>query len=469
VNANAYTVGPNIVFGAGRFAPGTLEGRRLIAHELTHVVQQSSADGFRDGQCNERGGLLPVSARKLPYNLLPHGNNALQRQPDDIPDAGVPLPGGVIDTYAPRRPVGELSDQELGLEYPDAEQLALSGNPDRRTAIEDEIDRREEQGFGTAAPRGVKPSTPANTGVTPDVALKILDNVSKGEPPFRPELGKGGSSWFVTEGSPHVGIDPAKNINIEVEIAKSKDVVVFRENDLTEILEQESKSTAAEAEAKFRENFGLDKSASLSNRLMKSLTRFQKRFAESRMWDRVGERVRASTGKVGEVVLKEGSKFSKTPGKFAVVADPAKVQVKGGIPKLMESLSRQGVSAEPVIAEAAEAMAKKMKWAGRVRGVFHYGGRVLIVVAIAADAYKIYHASNKTKAVIESAGGWAGATAAGAAFAAWFAPADVAGPWAWAAHGVGTLVAGGIGYWIGSEVTRTIYELVLEDQTGTIQ
>jgi Domain of unknown function (DUF4157) len=41
VNANAYTVGHNVVFGAGRFAPQTQEGRRLIAHELTHVVQQS--------------------------------------------------------------------------------------------------------------------------------------------------------------------------------------------------------------------------------------------------------------------------------------------------------------------------------------------------------------------------------------------------------------------------------------------
>ncbi|MDF0668205.1 MAG: DUF4157 domain-containing protein [Nitrospira sp.] len=371
--------------------------------------------------------------------------------------------------YTSRRPVGELSNQELGQEYPDAVQLALSGNPERRNAIEDEIDRREEQGFGTAVPRGIKPSVPANTEVTPDVALKILDNVSKGEPPFRPELGKGGSSWVVTEGSPYVGIDPAKNINIEVEILKTKDVVVFGENELTEILEQESKSTAAEAEAKFRENFGLDKTAKLSNRLMKSLTRFQKRFAESRMWDRVGERVRASTGKVGEVVFKEGSRFSKTPGKFGVVADPAKVQVKGGIPKLMESLSKQGVSAEPVIVEAAEAMAKKLKWAGRVRGVFHYGGRVMIVVAIAADVYKIYHAKNKTRAVIESAGGWAGATAAGTAFAAWFAPADVAGPWAWAAHGVGTLVTGAIGYWVGSKITRTIYELVLEDEGVAIE
>jgi Domain of unknown function (DUF4157) len=43
VNASAYTVGQNIVFGAGAFAPGTGEGRRLIAHELAHVVQQTSA------------------------------------------------------------------------------------------------------------------------------------------------------------------------------------------------------------------------------------------------------------------------------------------------------------------------------------------------------------------------------------------------------------------------------------------
>ncbi len=40
VNAHAYTVGNDIVFAEGRFAPGTRDGRRLLAHELTHVVQQ---------------------------------------------------------------------------------------------------------------------------------------------------------------------------------------------------------------------------------------------------------------------------------------------------------------------------------------------------------------------------------------------------------------------------------------------
>ncbi len=41
INAHAYTVGESVVFGSGRFSPHTTEGQRLLAHELTHVVQQS--------------------------------------------------------------------------------------------------------------------------------------------------------------------------------------------------------------------------------------------------------------------------------------------------------------------------------------------------------------------------------------------------------------------------------------------
>ena len=41
VNALAYTVGRDLVFGAGQYAPATPEGRQLIAHELAHVIQQA--------------------------------------------------------------------------------------------------------------------------------------------------------------------------------------------------------------------------------------------------------------------------------------------------------------------------------------------------------------------------------------------------------------------------------------------
>jgi len=40
VQAMAYTVGRDIVFGTGRYSPHTGQGQRLLAHELTHVVQQ---------------------------------------------------------------------------------------------------------------------------------------------------------------------------------------------------------------------------------------------------------------------------------------------------------------------------------------------------------------------------------------------------------------------------------------------
>ncbi|MEO7145930.1 MAG: DUF4157 domain-containing protein, partial [Bryobacteraceae bacterium] len=43
IDARAYTVGRDIVFGASQYAPGTSVGTRLLAHELTHVVQQSAA------------------------------------------------------------------------------------------------------------------------------------------------------------------------------------------------------------------------------------------------------------------------------------------------------------------------------------------------------------------------------------------------------------------------------------------
>lgn len=42
VHACAYTVGQNVVFGEGQYAPENEAGKRLLAHELTHVVQQGS-------------------------------------------------------------------------------------------------------------------------------------------------------------------------------------------------------------------------------------------------------------------------------------------------------------------------------------------------------------------------------------------------------------------------------------------
>ena len=50
VNALAYTVGRDVIFGAGQYAPQTKEGRRLLAHELTHVVRPAGRRRERDAQ-----------------------------------------------------------------------------------------------------------------------------------------------------------------------------------------------------------------------------------------------------------------------------------------------------------------------------------------------------------------------------------------------------------------------------------
>ncbi len=47
VNALAYTVGRNVVFGTGQYAPGTSVGRQLLAHELVHTIQQSSSSAAK--------------------------------------------------------------------------------------------------------------------------------------------------------------------------------------------------------------------------------------------------------------------------------------------------------------------------------------------------------------------------------------------------------------------------------------
>jgi hypothetical protein len=63
VNALAFTVGHNIAFDKGQYAPETIPGKRLLAHELTHVTQQHgnrnilqkfSVDGGDQGDAHER-------------------------------------------------------------------------------------------------------------------------------------------------------------------------------------------------------------------------------------------------------------------------------------------------------------------------------------------------------------------------------------------------------------------------------
>ena len=66
VSARAYTVGRDIVFGAGQYAPGTTSGQRLLGHELTHVVQQSGAVSAAGGlELGATGTAAEIEADRL--------------------------------------------------------------------------------------------------------------------------------------------------------------------------------------------------------------------------------------------------------------------------------------------------------------------------------------------------------------------------------------------------------------------
>ncbi len=76
VNAHAYTVGQNIVFADNKYAPGTDEGKELLAHELTHVVQQTEYLDKGDNTPLSSIGYLgsPSIQRKWRFDRLTSNN-----------------------------------------------------------------------------------------------------------------------------------------------------------------------------------------------------------------------------------------------------------------------------------------------------------------------------------------------------------------------------------------------------------
>jgi len=89
LQARAYTVGRNIVFGAGEYAPHSYEGKKLLAHELTHVIQQGAAE--------------PRRVQKKPLPATSRVSDLVQRaaDPKDIPP-GFACP----DDAKPSHPAG---------------------------------------------------------------------------------------------------------------------------------------------------------------------------------------------------------------------------------------------------------------------------------------------------------------------------------------------------------------------------
>lgn len=319
---------------------------------------------------------------------------------------------------------------------------------------------------GAAAGLGLPPLAnvvDGTHGTAASTALQILETMADGRPAFRPDVGQvGGVQWFVTEGSPHVGRGATNPVTIPVEIEVPRGSLQFGEAELNRIYQSELGPARQLAERQFRERNNLGPNDPLSSRAQNTIGHNAERIAERQMWTRVGEQVARSETGVGRVTL-QNSRFSRGgDGTFTLTSRPEAVRVRGGANALVEIIQRTGEPVERPLLQAAEQLAARERWAGRVQGAFRVGGRVLIVAGAVADGFRIYQAEDRVRETVKVAGGWAGATAAGGAFATWASPSLATGPWGWLAYGVGTLGAGAVGYFAGESIAEEAYELVVD-------
>jgi Domain of unknown function (DUF4157) len=70
VSARAFTTGSDVYFARGEYNPGSSEGRRLLTHELTHVVQQRGASASGPLQVSQPQDALEREAEATADELL---------------------------------------------------------------------------------------------------------------------------------------------------------------------------------------------------------------------------------------------------------------------------------------------------------------------------------------------------------------------------------------------------------------
>lgn len=125
LHARAFTVGNRIGFSAGRYRPGAPESVRLLAHELTHVVQQSSGLSgavLRDG-IGSPGDRYEVEAERNADLLM----SGAERAATAGKDVQARRPGAARSTTEDRHSAVQLYSGSSAAAY--ARSHALSSNP----------------------------------------------------------------------------------------------------------------------------------------------------------------------------------------------------------------------------------------------------------------------------------------------------------------------------------------------------
>jgi hypothetical protein len=107
VNALAYTVGSDVVFNRGQYSPASGTGRRLLAHELAHVVQQTGGTGAPRLQ-RRSIGVLPALVIGPAEDALEQEAERAAAMVDEAGTADVPVETESTGPALQRAPAGVL-------------------------------------------------------------------------------------------------------------------------------------------------------------------------------------------------------------------------------------------------------------------------------------------------------------------------------------------------------------------------
>jgi hypothetical protein len=132
VNALAYTVGRDVVFGSGQYLPRTGAGKELLAHELTHVVQQQ-------GQPGNTSGNLAISHPDDVHEI--EAERAAKTVMQGRPVPGTPLQSTAIHV---QRQMGEVKVAEAHAEDEAVNKIIDSFDPCVKHDIGSKIEDRKE-------------------------------------------------------------------------------------------------------------------------------------------------------------------------------------------------------------------------------------------------------------------------------------------------------------------------------------
>jgi hypothetical protein len=131
VGARAYTVGSNIAFAAGQFAPASAEGRRLLAHELTHVIQQGAGGWLQRQQLQTPGSTKAGTGS----TTAPGSGKGSVVTPKDVPRSCGPEVSGWIVGQASKQ-MGNAAVLAVRAAISEANALAAKYDTSAQAAVE---------------------------------------------------------------------------------------------------------------------------------------------------------------------------------------------------------------------------------------------------------------------------------------------------------------------------------------------